>query len=318
MQASDNEKNKVTNNNTTNEKTTRGKRWVEIGAFLILLITILVVMSHIMDPVRLKRPEVVNERETYITSALTEEEDTIDVAVLGDSEAMVLLDPEIMYGSEGISSYIIGQSGQRMCEAYYTLKMVSEKQQLKVVFFETDMMFPATGEFGEGLYTVNASMARAFPIFKFHGAWKEMLNLKEAPEMTHVRGFDKRDVVDPYTGDEYMNPTDEKANLLLFPKFFFGQICDLCKTKSIRLVLVSAPSPKNYNYPRHNTLTELAEKNGLDFIDFNMMKDEIGLDWQTDSLDGGDHVNYSGTEKMTKYLLRYLKENCDLPDRRSE
>ncbi len=300
------------------DKKRKMKRWFEIGAFLIVLVAMLLIMSYIMDPVRLKRPDVVNERDTYIVSALVEEENTIDVAVLGDSEAMVLLSPEIMYEREGISSYIVGQSGQRMCEAYYALKALTERQELKVVLLETDMMFPATVELGERLYTFSSAITRTFSIFEYHVAWKEMMNLKEAPAMTHVRGFDKREAVAPYTGGEYMNPTDEKAKLLSFPRFYFKMICDLCKKKDIRLVLVSAPSPRNYNYPRHNTLTEMAEKNGLDFIDFNMMTEEVGIDWQTDSLDEGDHINYSGTKKITQYLMRYLKENCDLPDRRSE
>ena len=34
-------------------------------------------------------------------------------------------------------------------------------------------------------------------------------------------------------------------------------------------------------------------------IDFNLLQDEIGLDWSNDTGDAGDHINVYGTEKTT-------------------
>ena len=56
------------------------------------------------------------------------------------------------------------------------------------------------------------------------------------------------------------------------------------------------------NYAKHNAIQNWADHNIEFCIDFNTMLDEIELDWQTDSLDGGDHINYNGTVKTTEYI----------------
>ena len=56
----------------------------------------------------------------------------------------------------------------------------------------------------------------------------------------------------------------------------------------------------------------------LDFLDLNLKTEEIGINWKTDSLDNGDHLNYSGADKVTRYLGNYLTQNYTFPDHRGE
>lgn len=58
--------------------------------------------------------------------------------------------------------------------------------------------------------------------------------------------------------------------------------------------MISTPSPANYNYKRHNTLEEYARQKGLKYEDLNLKEEELGIDWERDSLDKGDHLNLSG------------------------
>ncbi len=294
------------------------KRWIEIFAFLVVLLVLLKVVSYIMNPIRMNKPDCVNERDRYVAGALTEEKDSIDVVILGDSEALVLLSPQILYDEEGISSYIVGQSGQRISEAYYTLEELVKTQSPKVVLLETDMVVISSDERREALGSFNAASYHYFPIFRYHGMWKEMYGITEPQHMEHYRGFEPRPELDPYVGEEYMIPTEEKETLLLSTEYYMKRMLALCEKEGIELVLVSAPSPTNSNYEKHNALQALADEKNLKFIDFNLMLDEIGIDWDTDSLDGGDHVNYSGTEKMSRYLMTFLKENYDLEDHRGD
>ena len=49
----------------------------------------------------------------------------------------------------------------------------------------------------------------------------------------------------------------------------------------------------------------------------NYYIDEIGLDWKTDSKDGGNHLNLYGAIKVSDYIAEYIHENLEVPDRRN-
>ena len=48
------------------------------------------------------------------------------------------------------------------------------------------------------------------------------------------------------------------------------------------------------------------------------MDNSIGIDWTQDTYDKGDHLNYSGAEKVTNFLGAYLDKRYDLPDHRGD
>ena len=81
----------------------------------------------------------------------------------------------------------------------------------------------------------------------------------------------------------------------------------LCEEHEAQLVLAAAVSPVNYSYAQCRALGDCAEKYDLPLVDFNVISGEIGIDWQADMLDGGDHVNDTGTQKMTDYLANWLQ-----------
>jgi hypothetical protein len=96
------------------------------------------------------------------------------------------------------------------------------------------------------------------------------------------------------------------------------KIIDLCEAKGTKILILSTPSPQNSSYKKHNALQEFTEEFSLDYLNLNFLLDEMGIDWETDSLDEGDHLNLSGACKVTEYLGRYLNANYDLPVHRSD
>ena len=68
------------------------KRWLEIAGFLAVTVVMLIIMSYVMDPVRLGMADKVYSRDRYIAAALAEPKDSIDVMIMGDSEALTLAD----------------------------------------------------------------------------------------------------------------------------------------------------------------------------------------------------------------------------------
>ena len=83
-------------------------------------------------------------------------------------------------------------------------------------------------------------------------------------------------------------------------------------------MLYSGPSPVNYNYKKHNGLAAYAKEQKIPYLDLNLKQKELGIDWQMDTVDKGDHLNLTGARKVTRYLGNYLKENYELPDHREE
>ena len=98
-------------------------RWLEILGFILLLVVVLQLLSYFMNPIYFDSPGMVSERDKYVSYALQEPADSIDVLILGDSEAMVLASTEILWDEEGISSYICAQHAQRLSETYFFLKL---------------------------------------------------------------------------------------------------------------------------------------------------------------------------------------------------
>ena len=47
-------------------------------------------------------------------------------------------------------------------------------------------------------------------------------------------------------------------------------------------------------------------------------QEEIGLDFTTDTYDGGLHLNLAGAEKLSHYFGQILRDQCGLESRRGE
>ncbi|MBO4694556.1 MAG: hypothetical protein J5656_01335 [Clostridia bacterium] len=50
----------------------------------------------------------------------------------------------------------------------------------------------------------------------------------------------------------------------------------------------------------------------------NLIWDEVGIDWNVDSRDGGDYMNVSGADKTCSYLGQYLANTGLFTDKRTD
>ncbi len=105
-------------------------------------------------------------------------------------------------------------------------------------------------------------------------------------------------------------------------KKYFERIVEECRKRDIRLVLMKVPTRKLIQF-YHSTwcrekseyVRRLADEYGLDFIDL-VYDFDLGMDWSTDSMDGGCHLNYRGAKKVSRFLADYIKKHYSLSEKK--
>lgn len=286
-------------------------------SFFLILVIILAGCSFWTECGVRKVADQIQGRNRPVAMISAEPEKTIDVLVLGDSESYNSISPMQMWQEHGITTYVCGQGGQRIQEAYYMLKTALKTQSPKVVLLETNELFRNPGTFKNMQISLAEPLRYYMPVFRYHNLWKTAFDERK-PENIDYKGFSIRDAVAAYQGKEYMKETKEAEIMSPFVQFHLELIRKLCDENGAQLLFVSAPSPTNYNYKKHNAVQEYADQYDIIYEDLNLKVEELGIDWNKDSQDRGDHLNVLGAEKFTKYLGQYLTENYDLEDHRGD
>ena len=123
-----------------------------------------------------------------------------------------------------------------------------------------------------------------------------------------MKGFHYRTTIVPADSNGYMSHTEEVQEISRVNKLYIKIINEYCKRNDIKMILMSVPSTVNWNYAKHNAVEKFANEEQIEYVDFNIVADEIGIDWNNDTLDGGDHMNYFGSLKLTEYFGKYLED----------
>lgn len=275
--------------------------------FAALLVAILAALAPVFRP-------------KYLTGGVPSTmEGDLDYLVWGDSEGWTAVAPMQLWRDHGFSGYNCSAVGQRLQEDYYDLEDILTTRHPKVILMETNMLYGSHGVVGETEKFAQSLTGRILPTYHYHDRWKQLLaGDSTATERDIYRGNHYVTIVQPYTRGDYTQPTDAVDNIPTAQQIYLDQIVALCKKQGIELILFSAPSPDCWTYARHNGLTQYAESRDITYIDFNLMLEELNIDWNTDALDGGDHLNASGTAKLTAWMGDYLASRDLLPDHRGE
>ncbi len=246
-----------------------------------------------------------------------EPKNTVDVLFVGDSLAYSGFSPMQMWKDYGIASMVGAQSGQKMQDTYLTIKKAVENQKIKLVVLESNVLYRRQGNL-EGMKSFISQKAEQwFPIIQYHDMWKTVLFGKRYDRQNY-KGYLLRSTGYPYTMGTYMSASEGRKPVSKENRMWLYKIRKLCKENRAQFLLVSMPSPKNYSMEKHNALQSYAGKHKMAYLDLNLKTDEIKIDWQTDTRDGGDHLNVWGATKTSRFLGKYLAEHYELQDHRGE
>ncbi|MCM1498047.1 MAG: hypothetical protein NC124_06225 [Clostridium sp.] len=239
-----------------------------------------------------------------------EPDNSLEVLFFGDSESYASFYPQYLLSEYGYHSFVCGTAAQKICDSYAILKNAFETQSPKVIVMETNCLYRELKSKEDSPDIVMNCLADNLPVFAYHSDWK-MAARKLLPKSRDVKrrkrkGFIVRKSVISYKGGKYMHKTEKQLAIDEEIASYLEQIAALCEEQNATLLLVSTPSPKNWNYKKHNGTKAWADSHGIDFVDLNL-DDGINIDWQTDTKDGGDHLNISGAKKVTAFMGEYFR-----------
>lgn len=103
---------------------------------------------------------------------------------------------------------------------------------------------------------------------------------------------------------------------------YLEKLRDLCHENGAEFAFIKIPVCANtrargyWSANKHEMTQAMADRLGVKFLD--MCYEDLGLDWQFDSFDGGIHVNHRGARKVTARLLDWMQQEFKLASEPNE
>lgn len=297
------------------------KKLIRAVGFTALLILLVVTSSYMLAPKdNTKESGIVNPSANGFFS---EPKGSIDISVIGNSDAYSGFSPMELWNSFGYTSYVSGEGRQTVAQAYGMLNRILKVHTPRVVILETDGFFTDSKVVENAAKIVNASLGSSFSVFQYHDRWKKVKpgELFKKPHYTgHCapKGQWMSNDVKGYYGKEYMKKTDKHAEIPFSTRRSAEAFVKTCKDKNIEVLFLELPSQSSWNYKKHNAVQAYADKLGVTFLDMNIERSRFDFDWKTDTRDGGNHLNNRGARKCTVFLGEYLRKKYNLTDHRGD
>lgn len=327
------------------------KRCVGTAVFCLLLILVLGRVYQVLS-----WKDGAGGYMTPVESFYGLEKDMVDVIFLGSSHCYCSIINSRLWDDYGIAGYSLSISGQDIAASYYWLKEALKTQKPAVVCLEMygatyhgyavegnlyrnilphrinadypQMVRDMTDEASGSLQTENdivgekdrSSFLTKWPVI--HTRYRELQRQDfTGPDILYI-GFstfiDGRrsspiswtsDGEELYEGDETLEMEEEQ---------WLRRIIELTRENGIELCLFLAPmSVSKEDQMRMNYVSELAEAEGIPFLNFVDLREKVKISAEEDFLDGG-HVNYKGGVKVTDAMGRFLSQNYALEDHRGD
>lgn len=314
------------------------KTVVSITLVLSLFLLLLSFATMILQP-----KYIMNLREGSMLSQYYREAGGHDVIFIGDCEVYANFSPMELYREAGITAYVRGSSQQMIWQSYYVLKETLSYEIPKIVVLNVNAMRysePVSEAYNrltidkmrwskEKVGIIQASMTEeenflsyVFPILRYHSRFDELT--KE--DFQYL--FCVSDVTwNGHLINKSVKPLESLPAKRVLPDYQFGDICyeyldkirSLCEANDIELILIKAPSVYPFWYEEYDAqIRYYANQHGLIFYNFLDYVEEIGIDYSTDTYDGGLHMNLNGATKLSQYFAQILAENHGVEDHRDD
>lgn len=317
------------------------KKKVIITGVAVLLLTVL--LLGVLQA--LCMPKYTDNPEGALISEYYKEAGGHDVIFVGDCEVYEGFIPAVLWEKYGISSYVRGSAQQLVWQSYYLLEETFRYESPSAVVF--NVLSLKYGEPQREAYNrmtldgmkwssskvsaIKASMTSdenfidyIFPLLRYHSRITSLTSddfryIAGTPAVSDSGYLMQTGVVpmtSERTGDELIDYTLTATSM-----DYLEKMRKLCEENGAELILIKAPT-NNWKYWWYDEwdaqISEYVASVGLKYYNFIPRCDEIGIDWSTDTYDGGIHLNVYGAEKLTVYFGDILKNEFGIADRRAD
>lgn len=250
-----------------------------------------------------------------------EPKNSIDVLILGDSNAYSACSPMYIWNKYGIPTYVAAEGFQNVTGASNLLDEVLTCQKPKLVVFDVNMLWTGKTTLKKVENNLKNMAYKYLPLAQYHNRWKsmdvkEMFEAKDYTYRSASRGQYLSMEVKPFTGQSKMVKTDVVEDIPEVSRVLLDKLISKCNENGIKMMFMETPTAKSWNYARHNAMVKYAKQKKIDFVDMNTLEGKYAIDWSTDTRDGGRHLNCEGAEKVSAYLGKYISEHYSFKDKR--
>lgn len=300
-------------------------------SFLIAFIVLLITISGLLQPKYYFAAELNSPETEMWENFYNLPENSLTVVFVGDSSVYCGVDTARFNSLTGEHSFDLAVSSGCFMEGYYMLQEVLRYQEPKAVVLDmtnvncdlskneviskrpfldmkwSKVKWDALTDENRGLGKEDILM-RIFTIFEYHDRWKELSEVDFHPDVykTNVLGYAPcNDIAEGLHHDRFS--IEENLEYNEISSYYFDKIVSLCDERDMKLILIKVPQI-NWNVSYMELSKGLAEKYGLDYIDYNVDTNyyRIGIDDEKDWRDAY-HLNVHGAKKFTDILAEDMR-----------
>ena len=311
--------------------------WLRMICFLLILAWVLGAVVYVLLP-----------KHDYgicpITAFYTQEENSVDVLVMGTSCAYAGVNTNVLFEEFGIAAYNLCGAEQPYWVTYHYLEEALKTQKPKVILLDAKAAiyqdeYSKRGRTILATYGIRdiktrleAIMACVGPekfldfalVFnELHSYYKDVkADNFIYPPTNGGRGPDWKGYIEMDATEQLEPPTiiwtKTKKPINKRQEEYFIKTLELAKTHDVPVVLVAFPGPDYENeHMYYNTLWHIAGQYGVSGINYNDPDMRLRLRYSSDFADW-QHLNVKGSTTFTRRLGEDLKKSFDLPDRRGQ
>ncbi len=283
------------------------------------------------------------DRQTTLSAMYSEEDETLDVIIVGSSHVNNGYMPSILWQENNISACNVYSWSQPMWTSYHYIKETLKTQSPKVIVLEMyGMMYghsyiqPAEIDKTNYATSFNIDIGLNYlqliqtaenvgieltpyeeflNLPRYHTRWKMLFELdlyNPHQDKDFLKGYGIT-----FQNNESLQDPNIKTDVSFTPYEFsveyIEKIVQLCEDEDIQLIFTLVPYVYNQREVEiSNWIENFANENGIEFLNYiSTDAQRIGFDYQKDLSDMG-HLNYYGAKKVTDDLSDVLDDYLSL------